>query len=240
VEVGAPLVYRNDGGTFEEVGRELGLTAPAMTMGASFGDLDNDGFLDFYLGTGQPPFEALSPNLMVRNDGGRRFQDVTFSGGFGHLQKGHAVVFADLDEDGDQDVFEQMGGAFPGDAYFSALYRNPGHGNGWVKLRLAGERSNRSAIGSRVVLELETPAGRRRVHRTVGATGSFGSAPLRLEIGLGDATAIRRLEVFWPASGRRQSFSGVEIGRSYELREGADELRPLAAAPGPPAAEREP
>ena len=46
-------------------------------MGANFGDLDNDGFLDFYLGTGAPSFATLVPNCMFRNDGGRRFLDVT-------------------------------------------------------------------------------------------------------------------------------------------------------------------
>jgi hypothetical protein len=228
VEVGRPLIYRNTGGRFEEVGAELGLTAPAMVMGANFGDLDNDGYLDVYLGTGDPLFEALAPNLMYRNDAGRRFQDVTASGGFGHLQKGHGVAFADVDDDGDQDVFEQMGGGVPGDPYFSVLYRNPGHGNAWVKLRLVGTRSNRGAIGTRVMLEVETAdGGRRDIHRTVGTGGSFGGSPLRLEVGLGDARAVRRVEVTWPASGLTQSFTGVAMRRSYELREGEAELRPV-------------
>jgi len=237
VDAGRPRLYRNDGGRFEDVGARLGLTAPAMPMGANFGDLDNDGWLDFYLGTGLPLYEGLMPNLMYRNDGGRRFVDVTFSGGFGHLQKGHGVAFADLDHDGDQDVFEQMGGAYPGDAYFSALYRNPGHGHAWVKLRLAGVRSNTSAIGTRVKLVLDAPGGAREIHRTVGTGGSFGGSPLRLEIGLGDATAIRRLEVFWPASGERQVFTDVAIERFYEVREGESELRALdhpTVRPEPP------
>ena len=61
-------------------------------MGANFGDLDNDGYLDIYLTTGQPDYAALMPNVMLRNDNGKRFQDVTTSGGFGHLQKGHGVA----------------------------------------------------------------------------------------------------------------------------------------------------
>ena len=56
------------------------------------------------------------PNLMYRNVGGERFVDVTYAGGFGHLQKGHGIAFGDVDHDGDQDVFEQMGGGYPGDA----------------------------------------------------------------------------------------------------------------------------
>ena len=94
--------------------REAGLHRVHLTMGANFGDLDNDGFLDFYLGTGWPSFDAIGPNVMYRNSEGARFEDVTFSGGFGHVQKGHGIAFGDYDRDGDQDVFAQMGGLLPG------------------------------------------------------------------------------------------------------------------------------
>ena len=49
---------------------------------------------------------------MFRNAEGKFFQDVTTSGGFGHLQKGHAVAFGDIDNDGNLDVFEVIGGAY--------------------------------------------------------------------------------------------------------------------------------
>ena len=62
-----PLLYRNLGGTgFVEVSRSAGLTQPSAPMGHNFGDLDNDGYPDFYLGTGWPQYEALMPNLMYR------------------------------------------------------------------------------------------------------------------------------------------------------------------------------
>ncbi len=51
---------------------------------------------------------------MFRNDQGRTFQDVTTSGGFGNLQKGHGIAFADIENNGNEDVFEELGGAFPG------------------------------------------------------------------------------------------------------------------------------
>ena len=123
-------------------------------MGANFGDLDNDGWLDFYLGTGYPDYEGLIPNVMYRNRGGTGFADVTTAGGFGHLQKGHGVSFADLDNDGDQDVFEQMGGAYPGDGFADVLFENPGFGNHWIAVKLVGARSNRSAIGARIRVEI--------------------------------------------------------------------------------------
>ena len=83
-------LFRNNGdGTFGDVSREAGFERALLTMGANFGDLDNDGFLDCYLGTGEPDLRTLIPNQMFRNHRGRVFQNVTTSGGFGHLQKGH-------------------------------------------------------------------------------------------------------------------------------------------------------
>ncbi len=123
-------LYRNNrDGTFTDVTKEAGLYKVLLAMGANFGDLDNDGFLDFYLGTGDPDFSTLIPNRMFRNAGGRLFQDVTTAGGFGHLQKGHGVSFADLNNDGQQDIYEVMGGAYSGDNYRNVLYENPGNSN---------------------------------------------------------------------------------------------------------------
>src|SRR5256885_13865094 len=96
-------------------------------MGSNYGDLDNDGWLDFYVGTGDPNLGTLVPNRMFRNASGRIFQEVTTSGGFGHLQKGHGVSFADFDNDGYQDIHEVMGGVFEADNFRNVLYENPGH-----------------------------------------------------------------------------------------------------------------
>ena len=79
-------------------------------MGSNFGDIDNDGWPDIYLGTGAPDLNLLIPNRMFRNAEGKFFQDVTTAAGVGHLQKGHAVAFGDIDNDGDQDIYEVIGG----------------------------------------------------------------------------------------------------------------------------------
>src|SRR5436190_5472466 len=134
----ARLYHNNHDGTFTDVSEATGVSKMLYAMGCNFGDLDNDGWLDFYVGTGDPDLSVLIPNRMFRNDGGRKFQDVTTSGGFGHLQKGHGVSFADLDNDGDQDVYVKMGGAYSGDTARNALFLNPGHGNHWVTLKLEG------------------------------------------------------------------------------------------------------
>jgi hypothetical protein len=227
-----PRLYRGDGhGKFVDVTALARLDRPCAVMGCNFGDVDDDGFPDVYLGTGTPNVRALMPNLMFHNRGGRDFADVTLPGGFGHLQKGHAVAFADFDDDGDLDVFEEMGGAYRGDKFRDALYANPGFGNHWLAVRCVGTTSNRSAIGARIRAEIVDGGRRRSVHRTVGSGGSFGANPLRQHLGLGAAVRVETLSVFWPTTGRTQTFRDVAAGRLVEVVEGDDRLveRELAA-----------
>jgi hypothetical protein len=215
-------LYRNRGdGTFADVTTEARLAHVLHAMGSNFGDVDNDGWLDFYLGTGDPDLLTIVPNRMFRNAGGKFFQDVTTSGGFGNLQKGHGVSFADFDNDGDQDVHEDMGGAVSSDIYPNVLFLNPGHGNHWLKLQLVGVKANRSAIGARIKLTLKHKGGERVIYRTVNSGGSFGCNPLRQEIGLGDATVISAVEIKWPGSGTVQTLTALQLDTCYRVREDA-------------------
>ena len=225
---GLPALYHNNhDGTFTDVTAQMHLNHVFMTMGCNFGDLDNDGWLDFYLGTGNPNLTMLVPNRMFRNAEGRVFQDVTTAGGFGHLQKGHGVGFADFENNGNQDVYEVMGGAYVGDTSFNVLYHNPGSTNRWLKLKLEGTKSNRAAIGARINVAVQTPNGPRHIYRTVNSGSSFGSNPLRQEIGLGNATKIEGVEIKWPASGIRQELTGLELNHFYHIREGDAKATPV-------------
>ena len=214
-------LYRNDGSSgFTDVTRETGLYRVHLTMAANFGDMDNDGFPDFYLGTGYPSYDVVGPNIAYRNNEGQSFTDVTFSAGLGHLHKGHGIAFGDLDRDGDQDIFAQIGGFYPGDDFENALYENPGHGNHWISARLVGVQSNRAAIGARIKLELAMMDGSRRaVYAQVGSGGSFGASSLEQEMGLGQAERILSIEVFWPTSGIQQVFHDVPLDTRIEVRE---------------------
>jgi hypothetical protein len=219
-------LYRNKrDGTFEDVTRAAGLHRVVHTMGSNFGDLDADGHLDMYLGTGDPDFGTLIPNRTFRNNGAGRFLDVTTATGMGHLQKGHAVAFADFDNDGDVDVYSSIGGAFSSDVARNVLFENPGSTNRLLKLKLVGTKSNRAAIGARIELTLTTPAGPRRVYRWVNSGGSFGSNPLRQEIGVADATAVAAV-IRWP-SGAEQPVAGLAPGGAYTIREGDPQPQPI-------------
>ena len=217
---GYPRLYHNLGdGKFEDVAPSLGLARVILVMGANFGDIDNDGWLDIYLGTGNPDYRALMANRMFRNDRGRRFQDVTTVGGFGHLQKGHGIAFGDVDSDGDQDLFVGLGGAYPNDYFPNVLFENPGNDNHWVTLLLRGQQSNRSAIGARVKAVLTVGGTAREIHRTVGTGGSFGSSSLQVELGLGAADSLDRIEIRWPGGDEVQVLRGLEMDDSYIVEE---------------------
>ncbi len=220
-----PRLYRNNGdGTFTEHSEPAGLKVPMLSMGANFGDIDNDGFADFYLGTGEPNLRTLVPNRMYRNAGDGRFQNVSTAGGFGHLQKGHGIAFGDIDNDGDQDIYAVMGGAYQGDVAINALFLNPGHDHRYVTLLFDGVKSNRAGVGTRVEIRTRTGEGTRTVTATVGTGGSFGSSSLRQEIGLGDAQAIEYISVHWPASGEIARYTDVVMDRRYRVREGSADL----------------
>jgi hypothetical protein len=217
----ARLYHNNHDGTFTDRSHELNLDQLLLTMGGNFGDLDNDGWLDFYVGTGAAPLYNVVPNRMFHNVGGQRFEDVTTSGGFGHLQKGHAIAFGDVDNDGNQDVFENIGGAMTGDKFYSVLFKNPGHANHWLKLDLTGVKANRFGVGARVKIGTIGADGKPfDVYRTVGSGGSFGASSLHLHVGLGPSASATAIEVRWPGSGTVQRFEGPIRGDTrYEVRE---------------------
>lgn len=218
-----PRLYRNDGdGTFTDVTAQHDLDKVMFAMGSNYGDLDNDGFLDFYVGTGAPALSAIVPNRMFHNQGGTSFDEVTFAGGFGHIQKGHSVAFNDFDRDGDQDIYAVMGGAVEGDPFPNVLFENPGHGHHWITLDLVGRTANRSALGARLSLSVRRPDGTTRtLHRTVRTGGSFGAQSTQQEIGLGTATRIDTLRVVWPDSARTtQTFTGLDVDQTLRIEEG--------------------
>ncbi len=222
-------LFKNDRtGGFVDVTKEMKLHHVRLPMGANYGDIDNDGFLDFYLGTGAPGFDFLVPNRMYGNVNGKYFVDITTAANVGHLQKGHAIAFGDLDNDGDQDLYAQMGGWYPDDRFFNALFENPGTANHWITVKLIGVQTNRFGMGARIKVVVETKQGDRAIHRVVGSGGSFGSSSLQQEIGVGEANLIKTLEIFWPTSNTRQVFTNVAVDQFIEITEGDSDRRALS------------
>jgi tetratricopeptide (TPR) repeat protein len=220
-------LYRNLGnGTFRDVTAEVGLNKVFMPMGSNFGDIDNDGFLDIYLGMGTPSFASVAPHVLLRNKAGRSFVDVTASSGTGELHKGHGIAFVDLDNDGDEDIVAEIGGATPADSHAMRVFENPGHGNDWISLKLIGVKSNQAAIGARITVTVaEAGGGTRSVHRWVTSGGSFGASPLEQHVGLGKAATIKDIEIWWPTSNTRQHFANVGKNQVIEITELSNEYK---------------
>jgi hypothetical protein len=226
------LFHNVNGRSFEDVTKEKGLDMVFATMGSNYGDFDNDGFLDTYLGTGEPDIATLIPNRMFKNVEGKRFSEITGTSGTGHLQKGHGVACGDWDRDGDIDLFIEIGGPINGDKFRNCLFQNPGQGNHWLTVKLVGKKTNRAAIGARikVVTAGDKPL---TAHRHVSSGSSFGANPLQQTIGLGQAKRVALLEIHWPTSGTTQVFRDIATDQAIEVTEFAKSYRSLDWRPIP-------
>ena len=211
------VLYRNNGdGTFTDVTRESGLYHAYGAMGANFGDINSDGYLDIYLATGAPQMGRLERDALFRNNGDGTFTDATTVLGLGNIGKGHGVTFGDIDTDGDVDIYVPAGGAFIGDQWHNLFYRNNGTGNNWLTLKLVGVKSNRDGIGAKVTLHI----GNDVIYREVSGGCGFGSTnSLSLEIGLGRHTTVDTLEIVWP-SGQVDTHRNLSINRKIVATEG--------------------
>ena len=218
------MLYLNSGnGIFNPISSEH-LERSLMVMGMNFGDIDNDGWEDIYLGTGYASFEVLLPNILLRNMEGDNLEDITFTCGLGVLQKSHGIAINDIDRDGDQDVYLSTGGFFAADNFKNSLFLNMGNENKSFTIKLQGRISNRSAIGSTIDVYITDRDNSRRIYRTVTSGGSYGASALEQTIGVGQATIIDSICINWPASGIDQTFYDLEVGQFYSLIEGSDSL----------------
>ena len=226
-------IYKNLGdGTFQDVTKEVGMDRVFMPMGSNFGDVNNDGYPDIYLGSGNTSFAAMLPHVLLLNKEGKSFVDITASSGTGELHKGHGIAFADLSRDGNEDIVAQIGGAVPSDAHALRVFKNPGSGNDWINVHLVGVKSNRAAIGARIKVTVQDGGQpERSIYKTVSSGGSFGANPMEQHIGLGKSAKISNIEIWWPTSNTRQNFSNLAANQFIEIKEFAKDYTPLKRAP---------
>jgi hypothetical protein len=223
------VLYRNDGkGNFDDITVRSGLGVETRYVGWGTGmvDLDNDGFPDLFVATGSvypeverqlPSYPFHTPRLVFRNLGDGRFEELIEEAGPGvsaaHASRGCA--FGDFDNDGDIDILVMNMNEPP------SLLRNDVSGKGhWLKVLLQGAKSNRSAIGSRVVASY----GNRRQAQEVAAQASFYSVnDRRLHFGLG-AAKTADLSIRW-TNGGTQNIANVAADQLVVIREGAGIIR---------------
>ena len=219
-------IYSNDGsGLFEDVSTRTGLGPSSFGhtgFGTAWVDVDNDGWLDVLVVNGaieaieghpNERFPYGEPNLLFRNGGDGRFEDVTDRAGpaFSLLDVSRGAAFGDLDNDGDTDVVVSNNSG-----PVRLLTNEVGNRHHWLGLRLTGEAGERDMLGAQVAL---TRAGQ-TLWRRARADGSYASAnDPRVLVGLGESPEAPQVRVVWP-SGRVEVWDDVPVDRYSTLTEG--------------------
>jgi hypothetical protein len=223
------VLYRNDGkGYFNDVTVRAGLGVETRYVGWGAGivDLDNDGWPDLFVVTGSvypevektlPAYPFRTPRLVFRNLGDGRFEELIEEAGPGvaATHVGRGCAFGDFDNDGDVDVLVLNMNEPP------SLLRNDVAGDGrWLKVLLEGVKSNRSAIGARVVARY---GDRTQAQEVLAQTSFYSASDRRLHFGLGASTTAD-LSIRWP-SGATEKIAGVAAGQLVVVREGSGIVR---------------
>jgi hypothetical protein len=219
-----PVLYRNLGrGDFEDVTRESGLAVDNrfVCWGTGLEDFDNDGWPDISVATGHiypelerryPDSPYKSPLLLYRNLGHGHFEELFDEAGSAILEphSSRGIAYGDFDNDGDIDMLVVNLGEPP------SLFRNDVSGKDhWIKIRLEGTLSNRTALGARVEL---TANGKKQMKELQSQSSFLSCNDFRLHFGLGNAL-LADLTVRWPR-GQRQSLTALKADQLYTIKEG--------------------
>jgi len=218
-------LYHNDGkGNFDDVTRSsrLAVDTRYVCWGAGIVDLDNDGYPDLFMVTGNvypeverklPQYANKTPRAIFRNLGNRTFEELSEEAGPGvtaaHCSRGCA--FGDFDNDGDIDVLVVNMNEPP------SLLRNDIKGKqNWIKVKLEGVKSNRSAIGARVLAHY---GGKVQAQAVLSQSSFYSCNDSRLHFGLGESSSVD-LDIYWP-NGLREQYKRLPINQLVTLREGS-------------------
>jgi hypothetical protein len=230
-------LYRNLGkGVFEDRTLQAGFgrNTRFLGWGAGFLDFDNDSWPDVLLTNGHVYPEVAESGseygyrqrkVLYHNTGNGKFADVSLAGGSGILEAvaGRGAAFGDFDNDGDIDVVVNCINDVP-----QLLRCDSNSKNYWLKIKLVGVKSNRSAIGARIYC---TPQGGRRQMDEVRSGGSYMSQnDLRVHFGLGQA-AQADLEIRWP-SGVIDTLNAVTANQVIRVTEGQNAKSPPGSPEG--------
>jgi hypothetical protein len=218
------ILYRNDGdGSFTDVtsAARIGVETRYTGWGTGIVDLDNDGLPDIFVVTGSvyPEVEKKvagypykTPRLVFRNLGNGTFEELIEEAGPGveaaHCSRGCA--FGDFDNDGDMDVLIINLNESP------SLLRNDVQAlHAWIKIKLIGVTSNRSAIGARVLVHY---GGKVQAQSVLSQSSFYSASDTRLHFGLGEVSTVD-VEIFWP-SGGKQILRAVPANQLVTIKEG--------------------
>jgi hypothetical protein len=222
-------LYHNSGqGQFDDVTGEsgIGIERRFVSWGDCILDLDNDGWPDIFYVTGNvypelervfARFPARSEPILFRNLRDGKFAEIGEEAGPAmtarHCSRGCA--FGDFDNDGDIDILVMNQNEPP-----SLLRNDAPPGNNWIKVRLEGTKSNRSAIGARVLVRYGSHV---QAQAVMSQSSYLSSNDPRLHFGLGKELSAS-VEVHWP-SGAVEQFKSLPANQLVTLREGVGPVK---------------
>jgi hypothetical protein len=210
------LYHNNHDGTFTRVTNDIVANDVATnSIGCAWGDYDNDGWLDLYVGNeGDPSISPVVVNFLYHNNGDGTFTKITNGSPACEYSDSYGITWGDYDNDGFLDLFVSRG-----DGRGNSLYHNNGNSNNWLTVKLVGTASNRAAIGARVHAHA-TIGGKTfwQLRQITGGSGISGGNELRANFGLGDATNADTLRIEWP-SGTVQEFQNVAAKQILTITE---------------------
>lgn len=223
-----PGFYRNDGkGNFDDVTRlvKVGVETRYTSWGTGLIDFDNDGFPDVLVVTGNvypeveralPQYPYKTPRVLFRNLGDGTFEELPTQGGPGITTPhcGRGCAFGDFDNDGDMDVLIMNMNERP-----SLLRNDVDPKQHWIKVKLEGVKSNRSAIGARVIAHY---GGKKQAQAVLSQSSYYSCNDPRLHFGLGGVNSVD-VEVYWP-SGLHEVHKSLAADQLVTLREGVGQV----------------
>jgi hypothetical protein len=235
-------LYQNLGdGTFEDHTylSGLGVNTRYLGWGVGFLDMDNDGWLDILISNGHvyPEVDGTlidapyaEHKYLYRNLRNGQFEEVTKVGGPGITDAAPArgCAFGDYDNDGDIDVVVNCVNSTP-----QLLRCDTTIARNWIKIRTVGTKSNKTGIGTRVVLTATPGAGGKPLTQIdeVRSGGSYYSQnDLRLHFGLDHAKKVDSLVLHWP-SGTVDTLKDLDANHLYVIQEGGKILKTMAMGP---------
>ena len=218
-------LYHNDGkGNFDDLTRSsrVAVDTRYICWGAGMVDLDNDGYPDLFVSTGNvypeverklPQYANKTPRTVFRNLGNRTFEELSQEAGPGvtdaHCSRGCA--FGDFDNDGDLDILIINMNEPP-----SLLRNDMKAKRSWIKVKLEGVKSNRSAIGARVVARY---GGKAQAQAVLSQSSFYSCNDSRLHFGLGGFSSVD-LDIYWP-NGLHEQYKKISANQLITLREGS-------------------
>lgn len=207
-------LYKNNGdGTFTDVTDLSGvsLSGTGNHLSSSWGDYDNDGYLDLYV-VDAGDISGSKPNILYKNNGDGTFTDTANKEGVeagNNTIRHYGAAWGDFNNDGRLDLFLKNGAGekFPLASGPNMFYKNiTGNENHWLKIKLIGTKSNRNAIGAKVTISVNGKIQYREVNSTP------------IHFGLGSNTIVDEIVIKWP-SGVIQTLAGITADKAITIFE---------------------